>query len=554
MQSLLLPAPWFSKTHFGPHRFDIDPGRVSVHLRPPSSTGPKASLRASYSALPMSGIVPTGTRAPQRADTNTAITQREQRGGENAENPDSADQTRSNLPPRLPTLIPVEGAGVVSTQPPRFLSTEELLVNPTTQVPSISSTISLSQVISGSPQLGLHGVPTSSAIRALPPRSTRRAKAHVASACPAGDAFYQEKRYSTCVDVTHKKRGRPPLKAEETPLRAVPTLDSSVTPREHYPTAASARGPSHSKTSSREIRPVTDLQHSRTLEHGPAGLGSSTSPLAASSGRWQPFTSPQMLPTGHNQRPVSSTGPSQISTINYVHNNPFTPYHMAAFLPPTGASDMPTVLNYNDRPPPTTTPPTVSPQQYQQHFAPTLQSRISPQTPSRGLEVVPGPSSLGFREPYTEPGVRLPPILPSPPTFAAHTSTHPHRRSDSYPNIFTYQSLSTSPQQQQQQHEPPSSSSSSQQFTRPQESPRSMFELRSSYPPVSGPAVGSHERSPPYIPQTQRPYSMIMPSTTTTTTSPVYSERRRKSTTSHSEDNPQPAKRRRMAVDDIVND
>lgn len=183
MQSLLLPAPWFSKTHFGPHRFDIDPGRVSVHLRPPSSTGPKASLRTSYSALPMSGIVPTGTQAPQSADTNTATTQREQQGGERAEISSSADQTRSNLPPRLPTLIPVEGTGVVSTQPPRFLSTEELLVNPTTQVPSISSTVSLSQVISGSPQLGLHGVPTSGAIRALPPRSTRRAKAHVASAC-----------------------------------------------------------------------------------------------------------------------------------------------------------------------------------------------------------------------------------------------------------------------------------------------------------------------------------------------------------------------------------
>jgi hypothetical protein len=326
-----------------------------------------------------------------------------------------------------------------------------------------------------------------------------------------------------------------------------------VTPREQYQTAASTRGPSHHKTSSREIRPVTDLQYSRPLEHGPAGLSSSISPLAASSGRWQPFTSPQMLPTGHNQRPVSSAGPSPISTINYAHINPFTPYHMTAFPPPPGASDMPAVLNYNDRPPPTTTPPTVSPQQYQQHFPLTFQSRISPQTPSRGLDVAPGPSSLGFREPYAEPGVRLPPILPSPPTFAAQTSTHPHphRRSDSYPNIFTYQTLGTSPQQQQ--HEPPSSSSSSQQFTRPQESPRSMFELRSPYPAISGPAAGSHERSPPYVHQTQRPHSMVIPPTTTTA-SPVYSERRRKSTANDNEENPQPAKRRRMAVDDIVND
>lgn len=254
-----------------------------------------------------------------------------------------------------------------------------------------------------------------------------------------------------------------------------------------------------------------------------------------------------MLPTGNNQRPPSSAGPSPMSTINYAHNNPFTHYHMTAFPPPSGSSDMPAVLNYNDRPP-TTTPPTVSPQQYQQHFPPTLQSRISPQTPSRGLDVAPGPYSLGFREPYTEPGVRLPPILPSPPTFAVHASTHPHRRSDSYPNIFTYQTLGTSPQQQ---HEPPSSSSS-QQFTRPQESPRSMFELRSPYPPVSGP-LAAHERSPPYI-QAQRPHSMVIPPTTNTAASPAYNERRRKSTANDNGENPQPAKRRRMAVDDIVND
>lgn len=183
MQSLLLPAPWFSKTHFGPHRFDIDPGRVSAHLRSPSSTEPRASFRTSYSTFPMSGIVPTGTQAPQSADINTTSTQRERLGAERTEISTSADQNRSNLPPRLPTLVPTEGPGVASTQPPRFLSTEELLVNPTTQVPSISSTFSLSQIISGSPQLGLQDVPTSGVIRALPPRSTRRAKAHVASAC-----------------------------------------------------------------------------------------------------------------------------------------------------------------------------------------------------------------------------------------------------------------------------------------------------------------------------------------------------------------------------------
>lgn len=539
MQSLLLPAPWFSKSHFGPHRFDIDSGRVSLPLRSPS-TGAKSNRGASYSAHPMSGNLPASTQ-PESADA----TQRDREL--RAETTVSIDTTHSNLPPRLPTLNPVETTS--AAQPTRFFAPEELRSNPTSQVSGIGSANTLSHVVSESPQL--HGLSAASAVRTLPPRSTRRAKAHVASACvnckrkhlgcdsarPCRRCVLSGKA-ATCVDVTHKKRGRPPLRAEETTLRGAPPLESSAASREQYHQATTGRGLGHSKTSSREIRPITDLQYSRPPEHGTAGLGSGTIPMVASSGRWQPFPSPQILSAGHSQRPVSSSGPPPApSSINYAPS-PFIPFHGTTYSPSAGAPDMPAVLNYSERPS-AITPPTVSPQQYQQHYPPSLQSHISPQTPSRGLDLA--GSSLGFRDPYNEALVRLPPILPSPPTFAPHAPTYSHRRGDSYPTVATYQTLS-SPQHELSPHV--------------QESPRSMLEslptrteLRSPFPSIPGTQnvmpPGPDERSPHRrMPQSQ---STIM----SPTAEPV-NQRRRKSEASNDE-NPQPAKRRRMAVDDIVN-
>jgi hypothetical protein len=511
----------------------------------------------------MSGNLPVGTQA-ESADAA-------QRGRElKPETTSSIDAPHSSLPPRLPTLIPVEGPNVTQAQVPRFLSPEELRSNPTTQVPGISSATTLSQVISGSPQL--HGLSATGTVRTLPPRSTRRAKAHVASACVnckrkhlgcdsarpcrrcvlSGKAvsslqdretrMYADDRQATCVDVTHKKRGRPPLRAEETPSRAVPTaLESSTSSREQYQ-ASTGRGLGHAKTSSREIRPITDLQYSRPPEHG---LYSGTNPLTAPSGRWQPFTSPQTLSAAHSQRPISSSGPPPPPPpgVNYTHS-PFIHYHGTTFSPSAGASDMPAVLNYGDRPP-TVTTPTVSPQQYQQHYPASLQSHISPQTPSRSLDT-PG-SSLGFRDPYIESGVRLPPILPSPPTFAPHASAYSHRRGDSYPSVATYQNLSSP------QHE------LSPQTARIQESPRSMLdplsarrELISPFPSMPGPpqnVMMPDERSQQHQMQQSRS-AAVMPGAAAV--EPVY-DRRRKSE-AENEENPQPAKRRRMAVDDIVND
>ncbi|OKL59317.1 hypothetical protein UA08_05185 [Talaromyces atroroseus] len=499
----------------------------------------------------MSSNLPVGTQAES---AGTAHRGREIKP-ESTSSIDAA--THSSLPPRLPTLIPVEGLNVTQAQQiqvPRFLSAEDLRSNPTPQVPGISSAATLSQAISGSPQL--HGLSAASTVRTLPPRSTRRAKAHVASACvnckrkhlgcdsarPCRRCVLSGKaRQATCVDVTHKKRGRPPLRAEETPSRAAPALESTVSSREQYQTAT-GRGLGHSKASSREIRPITDLQYSRPPEHGTAGLHVGTNSLTASSGRWQPYTSPQILPAA--QRPISSSGPPPPPGLNYTPSS-FIHYHQTTFSPSAGASDMPVGLNYGDRPPAVTTP-TVSPQQYQQHYPPKLQSHISPQTPSRGLDT-PG-SSLGFRDPYSDSAVRLPPILPSPPTFAPHTSTYSHRRGDSYPNMATYQSLSSP------QHE------LSPQTGRAQGSPRSMLdplsarrELISPFPSIPGPPqnvmtpAGPDERSQQYQTQTRSAASV-----SGAAAEPVY-DRRRKSE-ADDEENPQPAKRRRMAVDDIVND
>lgn len=348
-----------------------------------------------------------------------------------------------------------------------------------------------------------------------------------------GDLRANHAKQSTCVDVTHKKRGRPPLKAEETSLRAVPSLESSVSSREPYSTAT-GRGPGHSKSSSREIRPITDLQYPRPLEQGAAGLSSGINPMAVPAGGWQPFTSPQIMPAGHSQRPMSSSGPPTLSSVNYTHSS-FAPYHGMTYSPSTGASEIPTMLTYSDRPPAAT--PTVSPQQYQQNYPTTLQSHISPQTPNRALDTA--GSSMGLRDPYNEPTVRLPPILPSPPTFAPRTSGHSHRRSDPYPNTVAYQNL----------HSPQLEFSS--QVARPQESPRSMLELRSPFPAMPGPqnVIPAHpsERSPQL--QIQQSQSAIMPTTTQ-----LDYDRRRKNEADNEEENPQPAKRRRMAVDDIVND
>ncbi|KAH8700808.1 hypothetical protein BGW36DRAFT_357452 [Talaromyces proteolyticus] len=532
MQSLLLPAPWFSNTHFGPHRFDIDPGHIPIHSRPPSA-GSKSSLGALHIPLPMSGSLPTGTQS-EGAD----VIQYQQQSG--PERPTPIDPVRTSLPPRLPTLNPIGTSSV--TQPPRFLSPLGTPIHGSSafQVPGINT--GLSQVFTEPPQT--YGVPATSTVRPLPPRSTRRAKAHVASACvnckrkhlgcdsarPCRRCVLSGKA-STCVDVTHKKRGRPPLKAEETPLRAFSSVEGAMTSREQYQ-VGSARGHGHSRTSSREIRPITDLQYVRPQGNNVAGPNVNFESMPPHHQRWQPLTSPQTMPAGRGQPPLASpvAPPFQppYTGANYPQS-PYAPSPVPSFATSATGAEFRPVLAYGDRPP-VVTPPTVSPQQYHQPYPPSLPPHVNPQTPNRPGDTV-GPS-LDIQDPSRDTGFRLPPILPSPTAYAHGSPAHSHKRSGSFPDLAGFQTQ-VQPQ--------------------PQESPRSLFDpptrvdLRSQFPAIARPQsliTGQEQMSPDF--QTHQ-----WPDTTGA--SGTASDRRRKSEADH-EENPQPAKRRRMALDDIVND
>ncbi|CRG86606.1 hypothetical protein PISL3812_03616 [Talaromyces islandicus] len=530
MQSLLLPAPWFSNSHFGPHRFDFDPGRIPIHSRPPS-TGPKPSLRADQPPPPMSGLLPTSTQS------DGAVTTQQQRPA-GPERPTSIDVSRTNLPPTLPTLSSIGAASV--SQAPRFVSPLQTGGSGSSaiQIPSIHT--GLSRVFTEPPQA--YGLPASSSLRSLPPRSTRRAKAHVASACvnckrkhlgcdsarPCRRCVLSGKA-STCVDVTHKKRGRPPLKAEEAPVRTFAPAEGSVISGEQFQ-ISTARGHGHSRTSSREIRPITDLQYARPRGHSTAGSSVGAENIPSHPPRWQPG----------GQGPLTSPAPAPpplYAGVNYP-SSPFTRSPVTAFANPAPSSELRSLLMYNDRPP-VITPPTVSPQQYHQHYAAPLQSHISPQTPNRPGDTT-GPP-LDLQEPSRDLGIRLPPILPSPTAFTHGSPAHSHQRSGSYSDISGYQG-------------PKSPRQVSQVQALPQESPRSFFdpssrvELRSPFPPMPRPRTmmsGLDQKSP--LSQAQHLQRGLG-----TETEPEL-ERGRKIEADR-EDNPQPTKRRRMAVDDIVND
>jgi hypothetical protein len=338
--------------------------------------------------------------------------------------------------------------------------------------------------------------------------------------------------------VTHKKRGRPPLKAEEAPVRTFASAEGSMTSREQFQ-ISTARGHGHSRTSSREIRPITDLQYARPRGHSTAGPTVGAESIA-SHPRWQPLASPQVGPVGGSQRPLASPTPAppppSFTRANYPPS-PFTHSPVTTFTNPTPGSEFRPLLMYNDRPP-VITPPTVSPQQYHQHYPAPLPSHINPQTPNRPGDTT-GPP-IDPQDPSRDHGIRLPPILPSPTAFTHGSPAHSHQRSGSYSDLSGYQG-------------PRSPRQGSQAQALPHESPRSFFdpssrvELRSPFPPMPRPRTmmsGLDQKSS--LSQAQQ-----LQSGTETATEPGL-DRRRKSETD-TEDNPQPAKRRRMAVDDIVN-
>lgn len=239
------------------------------------------------------------------------------------------------------------------------------------------------------------------------------------------------------------------MKAEDSSLRSFTThMDNPGVSAEVQPSATSQRGVMHRATSSRELRPVTDLQ----------GIpdSSSTAPLQIPRGqphRWSasvfPLTRPMdpspTMPNTVGRRPFSASGPPTYAT---------QPYSPPAFVPITGgfnpvlkAAAMPPGMER--RFPPYAAPALPPPTSPQQHHLPAgvpylaytepPSSSIHPHPahphshshqPTIDPRLPPGP-----RELYLESPVRLPPIHQA--TASSGPPHHAHRLSDPYPATWT---------------------------------------------------------------------------------------------------------------------
>ncbi|OJD27948.1 hypothetical protein ACJ73_00656 [Blastomyces percursus] len=411
--------------HFMP--FGQSPGSSSDPLRFPLNLNPSGepcnpNLRAPYLSPPMSGSPSPESRFdPLLGDRR---------------------RKRSNSP------IPSTAHGNI--QPP--LSYAELPA----RAPGLSALLPNSQRLptrqSGMSILGLpavddsqlqHTLPTGSLLlprtTTLAPRSTRKAKAHVASACvnckrkhlgcdsarPCRRCISAGKEES-CVDVRHKRRGRPPLKAEEGPLQPYePTFShSGVSRPEPQSSSPVSQNYGHRRTSSsREIRPVTELRLPRRssevgVEHGPT----MPNPAMPNPHMWAPpapsrgVHTSTTIPSPFSSQMALSSGSSQQSP---THNSPL-------FSPCVGSSSTFTpeyrdVSNsispfYVER-----IPPNQSPRQYQQrliHPPPTGSAYFfsapgSPHAPLSSPPLSAHPSSAR-NYPFPCPGqsqIQLPPLL-----------------------------------------------------------------------------------------------------------------------------------------------
>ncbi|PGH01916.1 hypothetical protein GX51_04970 [Blastomyces parvus] len=272
----------------------------------------------------------------------------------------------------------------------------------------------------------------------LPPRSTRRAKAHVASACvnckrkhlgcdsarPCRRCISAGKEDS-CVDVRHKRRGRPPLKAEEGPLQPYePTFrHSGVSLPEPQSSSPVSQFYGHRRTSSsREIRPSTELRIPRRssevgVEYGPLMPNPAMpnphmwAPPAPSRGRHtsaaipNPFSSQITLSSGSSQQsPVCNT---PLFSPGAGSSPAFSPEYrdVSSSVPPF----------YGER-----IPPNQSPRQYQRRHIPpppTSTYFAGPGSPHGPLSSPPLSAPSSARNyPFSSPGqsqIQLPPLMPS---------------------------------------------------------------------------------------------------------------------------------------------
>lgn len=222
------------------------------------------------------------------------------------------------------------------------------------------------------------------------------------------------------------------MKAEEASLRSYPTQVDSATsggPHGHH-----SRRAMHRATSSREIRPITDLQ----MPSGPPGaMGFRAAAMPPH--RWPPSVYPSNLdPALTMQRNIghrrfSSSG--SVQSITSASPPGFVPMP-GAYNPALGGGRMHVGMgrplsSYGNQ----AFHPVPSPPQYQQAFG----APMSPYTDSTRMVnrmSMGDPSMRDPRESYLESPVRLPPIYP--PTMASPSSgPQSHRLSDPYSTTWS---------------------------------------------------------------------------------------------------------------------
>ncbi|KAJ5965161.1 uncharacterized protein N7479_005037 [Penicillium vulpinum] len=516
MQSLVLHPPSLTISQFGQPRFNQGPERLPLN-RSWTTNARGCSPRAPITHQSMSGSPPAKPSEPSAEKP---------RGYPSS----SVGAAERSIPALELSQIPV------NEPPPRLGYNEQ------------------GPVYAGSPRPpGVLSCPPSApdsahpAGRSLAQKSTRRTKAHVASACvnckkkhlgcdparPCRRCVLAGKA-STCVDVTHKKRGRPPLKAEDSSLRSYTThLDNPTIPAEAQPTMPPRRTTMHRATSSRELRPMTDLQGLGDVSSGvrtPHRWSASVFPLT------RPMDPSPTVPGGMIRRPFSSSGPAS-------HSVPTNSHVSSAYMPMTGgfnpALKINTMSGGMERRFPTygvpALPPPTSPPQHQ---PPPVSIPFLPYTETLGNPVRPPANdprvSLSPRDPYNiESPVRLPPIHqatagPQPP------SHHVHRLSDPYPMNWSF------PGREEAHHDP--------RALPPQRSAGPAFNY--SIPHQRSSSITSATMDP--IPRHLGPVELPSPIQITIGSSPSMTRADPPSTEAESHDN-RPMKRRRMALDDMVN-
>ncbi|PWY94682.1 C6 transcription factor [Aspergillus sclerotioniger CBS 115572] len=545
MQSLVLPPSSFIATEFGHPRFNPGPERLPLNL-PRSTNARRYPPRDLPLPRSMSGSVPAddpletsgNTRRPGHPELPQPVT--------------TVTATTSISAGLSGPVLPPGSTHEAVAQRMISASGNDTLRQPFSVGDTFpSSRLPPSLVGPGIPQAAAAAYaqpsfgtsPPGTTTRALPQKPTRRTKAHVASACvnckkkhlgcdparPCRRCVLSGKE-ATCVDVTHKKRGRPPLKAEEASLRTYAAhIDNRATAGEQH--GPQSRRSLHRATSSREIRPMTDLQ----MPGGQAGAMA----MRASAGhpqRWAASVYPQAIdPTitmqrGLGHRRFSSSGSAQ--SLAAASPPSFVPMPVG-YNPALGAGRMPMgvgrpMSSYTHQGMnPATTPP-----QYQQPFVPISPYPESARMPNR-MSMGESPMSRDPREGYLESPVRLPPIYP--PTMGTPASaSQGHRLSDPYPAAW---SPRTREEFLQQEHRQQMASHGLIDPLSPNSQMRhavSDFGYGEPIPRQFGPTGSAAER-----------HSLHM--------SLVQSQDEPPANEADAEGN-RPAKRRKMALDDMVND